>query len=402
MKKIPLVVIALLIGQIVAPAQQTPKLNTTNFIVVGEGLAAGLADFALRDVYQKNSFPAVMAQKMRTAFPQPLIQPPGIGSVPGFPVLPVAVPGPWQTSVRTPFPPPLFVFNLAVPGHRLVDALNLRPIPPLVQTTNLKQTVTNLLLGYPAMILGADKPLWTQVEYAVQMNPTLVLVELGYTEVLEAAVQGDPTSIPDPATFRANYTKLLTTLQSTFPQIITTTIPDPMDTAYFSTAAAAAQLTGTSAGTLVSRYSLKAGDLLSPDAIFEIPLETNTLPAGSVTSAATATEISNRVRALNAEITTASKSAGAVLYDLNALFARLHTSGLTVGRLSLTANYLGGLYSLSGSYPGTTVHALIANEILTLLNQTYKTNFPLANLNDVAPNDPAVRFRPFLVPAVAP
>ncbi len=384
-----------------AIAQQSPKLDTTSFVVVGEGLAAGFADFALRDVYQKNSFPAVMAQKMGTAFPQPLIQPPGIGSAPGFPILPVAVPGPWQTSVRKPFPPPLFVFNLAVPGHHLVDAMNLRPVPPLVHTGDLKQTVTNLILGYPAMILGPDKPLWTQAEYAVEMNPTLVLVELGYTEALEAAVHGDPNLMPDASTFHTNYATLLATLQSTYAQIITTTIPDPMDTAYFSSVAASAQLTGRSASTLTSRYGLKSGDLLSPDALFEIPIETTPLPAGSVTSAATGAEISSRVRALNAEITSVSKSAGAVVYDLHDLFARMRASGLKAGNLSLTANYMGGLYSLSGYYPGTTVHAQIANEILTLLNQTYKTNFALADLSSIAPKDPAVRFRPYAVPEVA-
>ena len=74
------VVLLCLAWSTLALAQQTPKLATTSFVVVGEGLAAGFADFALRDVYQKNSFPAIMAQKMGTAFPQPLIQPPGIGS----------------------------------------------------------------------------------------------------------------------------------------------------------------------------------------------------------------------------------------------------------------------------------------------------------------------------------
>ncbi|HVY91271.1 MAG TPA: hypothetical protein VHA14_00925, partial [Bryobacteraceae bacterium] len=33
-----------------APAQ---TLDTTQFVVIGEGLAAGMADFALRDIYQK-------------------------------------------------------------------------------------------------------------------------------------------------------------------------------------------------------------------------------------------------------------------------------------------------------------------------------------------------------------
>ncbi|HKW99060.1 MAG TPA: hypothetical protein VJN43_15070 [Bryobacteraceae bacterium] len=396
MKKSALSFLIILPCLLAAPPQ-APKLDTTTFVVVGDGLAAGMADFALRDVYQKNSFPALMAKQMKTAFPQPFIQPPGIGSVPGFPALPVAAPGPWQTSVRTPFPPPLFVFNLAVPGHHLEDAISLRPVPPLVQQGNWKQTATNLVLGYPAMILGPNKPLWSQMEYAIEMNPTLVLVELGYTEAIEAAAHADPTLIPDPAAFHTNYAKLLAALQSTYAQVVTTTIPDPVDTAYFSTAASVAHLTGTTAGALNSRYGLNSGDLLSPNAVFESALESTPLPPGSVTSAATAAEISKRVQALNSEITSVSKSAGAVVYDLHGLFSRLRSSGYAVGNLSLTSNYLGGLYSLSGFYPGWTVHALIANDILALLNQTYNTSFPLVNLSSVAPKDPAVRFRPYAV-----
>jgi hypothetical protein len=377
-------------------AQQTGTLDTTTFVVIGEGLAAGMADFALRDVYQKNSFPALMAQKFGTAFPQPLIQPPGIGSVPGFAELPVAAPGPWQTSVRTPFPPPIFVFNLAVPGHRLTDALSLRPTPPLIQQSNAKQTITNLLLGYPAMILGTDNPLWSQVEYAVAMNPTLVLVELGYTEVLEAAVKGDSSLMPDQATFRSNYAKVLSALQPTFATVITTTIPDPFDTAYFSTAAAAADLAYIPASTIVSRYGLKDGDLLSPHALFAIGAEAAKLEPEWVVSAAKAAEIRNRVRGLNTEIAAASQQAGAILYDLNGLFARIRASGVNAGNLKLTGNYLGGIYSLSGSYPGWTGHALIANEILALVNQKFGTSFATVDVNNVAPTDPAVRFRPFL------
>src|SRR2546426_9131308 len=55
------------------------------------------------------------------------------------------------------------------------------------------QTSTNLILGFPALILGKGKPLWTQLEYARQMNPTIALVELGYYDVLEPAVKGDPS-----------------------------------------------------------------------------------------------------------------------------------------------------------------------------------------------------------------
>src|SRR5262245_1098535 len=80
-------------------AQPKYALDTTTFVVMGEGLAAGMGDFALRDIYQAQSFPALVAKQLKTAFPQPLIQPPGIGSAPGFTQLEVTVPALGQTTV---------------------------------------------------------------------------------------------------------------------------------------------------------------------------------------------------------------------------------------------------------------------------------------------------------------
>src|SRR5438876_7964006 len=115
------------------PARAQNKLDTTQFVVVGEGLAAGMADFALRDVYQDKSFGAQMARQMKTLFPQPLIEGAGIGNAPGYTQLPVRLPGTLQGAVRDPFPPYLFVFNLSIPGQRLADSLSRRPASPLVQ-----------------------------------------------------------------------------------------------------------------------------------------------------------------------------------------------------------------------------------------------------------------------------
>src|SRR5579872_2496964 len=86
------------------PALPAQKLDTTQFIVVGEGLAAGMADFQLRDVYQSASFPALMAKAFKTAFPMPILQSPGMGGgAPGFPLLPPRLPGLLQGSVRNDF-----------------------------------------------------------------------------------------------------------------------------------------------------------------------------------------------------------------------------------------------------------------------------------------------------------
>ncbi|MBK9168819.1 MAG: hypothetical protein IPM24_15300 [Bryobacterales bacterium] len=84
-----------------AQTQRPP--NLTNFVVIGEGLAAGFANFSLHQVHQEKSFPSLMARQMGVGnFPQPLFQAPGLGNVPGFPGLPPRVPGNLQETVRVP------------------------------------------------------------------------------------------------------------------------------------------------------------------------------------------------------------------------------------------------------------------------------------------------------------
>jgi lysophospholipase L1-like esterase len=394
-----------------APAQT--KLDTTQFIVVGEGLAAGMADFALRDVYQDKSFGAQMARQMKTLFPQPLIEGAGIGNAPGYTQLPVHLPGTLQGSVRTPFPPYLFVFNLSIPGQRLADSLTRRPVSPLVQQRDPQQTVINLILGYPALIVGKDKPLWTQAEYAVQMNPTFVIVELGYYDVLEPAVKDDPSLLPDVATFRTNLTTLLTRLKATNAEMMVMTIPDPFDTSFFTTLDGATRLVGTPPSSLMSIFKVKQDDLLTPYGLmlignlilsknvagFSNPLFTSlgAFFPGTVVSAATRTAVRARVTALNTEVVNAAKAVGANTYDLAGLFSRVRAQGLQVGTKTLTADFLGGFYSLDNYYPGAVGHAVIANEVLTQLNQIYKTSFPLLDIAKIAADDPAGRFTPAAV-----
>lgn len=393
------------------PAAAQTKLDPTQFIVVGEGLGAGMADFALREVYQDKSFGAQMARQMKTAFPQPLIQSPGIGMTPGFNTLPVRLPGVLQGSVRSQFPPQLFVFNLSVPGMRLSDSLTRRPVPPVVQK-DVFQTTLNMTLGYPALIAGVNKPLWTQAEYAVKMNPSLVVVELGFYEVLEPAIQNDPALLPDVATFRNNVTTLLGRLQFSSPEIVVMTIPDPFDTAYFANLAGVTRLTGVPASALMNIFNLKADDLVTPSGIMAISnatVATNTrnflgtqftsLAAsypGSVVSAATRAAVQARLAALNTELTTGASNVKAKVYDLAALYRGLRATGTLIGTKRITSDYLGGFFSLNGYYPGTTGHAMIANELLSFLNKSYGTSFTLLDLTKILPDDPAVRFMPAL------
>ena len=68
-RNIPVLCCLLAIGVASLQAQQTRRLDTTTFVVLGEGLAAGMANFGLNEVVQDKSFPAQMARQMNTAFP---------------------------------------------------------------------------------------------------------------------------------------------------------------------------------------------------------------------------------------------------------------------------------------------------------------------------------------------
>ncbi len=95
---------------------------------------------------------------------------------------------------------------------------------------------------------------------------------------------------------------------------------------------------------------------------------------------------------LNSQITTIAQKSGAIVFDLNALLANVQANGVMAGTQLVTANYLGGFYSLDGYYPGETGHALIANSVLTQLNSTFGTSYQLLSLADIAANDPSVRY----------
>jgi hypothetical protein len=398
------------------PAQQARSLNTTTFVVLGEGLAAGMANYGLHEVVQRQSFPALMAQQINTAFPQPLLEGPGITDVLGYPALPVRVPTLPQGRVRV-YPkqpgvdvndesPTLFVFNLSVPNLTVGESVSLRPVSPLIHSDNSKQTAVNLILGFPSMILNDDAPLWSQLEYAKAMNPTLALVELGYHEVLAAVVAGDAGAIPSRAAFRAPYQQIVQELRAMGVEVLVTTIPDPLDTAYFSNPAAISQLMRVNESLIRGFYGLEAGDYVTRNGLSVIGnqfirRDIQPLPSEFVLRAGEAPDISSRVSALNEEIRAIAGEQGAVVYDLAGYLKGIHTNGTTVGSTPITSDYFGGFYSLDGYYPGPTGHALIANDILRFLNATYNRTFPLVDAAATLAGDAVPLFRTAREPEAA-
>jgi hypothetical protein len=377
------------------------NLNTSRMVVLGEGLAAGVGDFALHAETQPFSFPAQMARQMAADFSQRLIQPPGIGNFTGFASLPVRVPAPMQSTVLEQLPPQP-VSNLSIPEFRLEDAFALRPAQPLIQRKNTKQTSVNLVWGILPIAQGQES-LPTQVEYALQQSPTFVVVELGYYEALEAAINGDPERLPSTSQFISGYTELLSILKRSGAEILVLNIPSPFHTAYFSSVEVGAKITKVAPSFLLGRYGIKADDLITANGLNEISFQIlrkslHALPPDSILSSTIAQVLTHRIDELNHALARLAEQNGVVLYDLAALFSRVASEGSSAGGRILTSEYLGGFYLLNGYYPGQTGQAIIANEILGLLNTTYAASFPLIDLNAVAGSDPTVASRQALGP----
>ncbi|MEM7352411.1 MAG: hypothetical protein AAF657_16535 [Acidobacteriota bacterium] len=356
----------------------TRVLDTKTFVVLGEGLAAGVGHFSLTEDVQRWSFPALAAEKLGTKFSQPVLEAPGVGNV-GFQQQPAVVPNLLQTTVLEDFPrDEADLGNLSVPGASVADAIERRPTAPMVWTDDPQQTLINLILGVPSLTRAGGKPP-TQLEYAKSRNPTLALIALGYQEMLEPLVPGHIHGgrRSDLANFDRNYKKILDGLAKGDTTVVCATVPNPLDTAYFSDLETAAHILRTEVPFLKAQYGLETGDLINLEALVEIGYEflarqvSGQVPEGSVISAAEAAKISSAVASLNGKIAAMAEKKGALVFDLHGYLAKVAKDGVKVGDRHLSADYLGGFYLLNGVFPGRTGHALIANELIALLSEHF-------------------------------
>jgi len=372
------------------------RLDTSRFMVLGEGLAAGVGDFTLTAETQVWSFPAQMARQMGTDFPMHLIQPPGLGDFPGFQRLTLRVSAPLQTTVLTELPPKP-VANLAVPGFHVRDALSLRPAQPLVHRTDAKQTAANLLWGILPMVRGESSAL-TQLEYALQQSPTFTIVALGYYEALEAAVHESPSLFPPAHELISQYSEIIACLKQAGSEVLVLNVPDPFDTAHFSSVETAARIVKVEPSFLCERYEIRPGDLITLNGLNEIGFQIfrrslGTLHPDAVIRGRTVDDIRARVAEVDEQLSQLAQSKGALLYDVAGLFQRVAQQGYSAGARMLSGEYLGGFYCLNGYYPSQTGQAILANEMLQLLNQWHGAGFSLIDLNSVMSSDPAVACR---------
>jgi len=181
-------------------APETENELFTRYVSLGNSIAAGFQSNGINTQTQSESYAALLADQMNTSFSIPELRQPGCPPPLTSFFDETGVPNPQRpgntdatTCALRDARTPIQVNNVAVPGARVLDVL-----------TN--QVSANALTQF---ILGGR----TQIEAALDANPTFATVWIGNNDVLDPALNGTDNVTP-PSQFQSRYTTILDSLTS--------------------------------------------------------------------------------------------------------------------------------------------------------------------------------------------
>lgn len=347
---------------------------------------AGFQNGSLRGSQQTHGIAALIAQQAGVPMTLPLIGEPGIPNAlqlvdVGPPLVIAPVPG---VSVgRTDyFTQPT---NLSVPGHRVQDALTLRPSYP-------PQNLTDLILGFPGLLAGVSR---SQIEWVEAMEPTTVIVWLGPNDTLGAALDADASLVTPEPEFASDYSELMSRLSATGAAIVVANIPDVTTIPYLTSAENLAATLRLPLAYIGPVLGLNPGDYITPAAFGPIQeifagVASGPLPPNVVLDASEVSIIQTATSRFNAIIAAEARAHGAALVDTFGLLNSWKTAGFVANGRRLTTGFLGGIFSLDGFHPTNTGAAATANLFIRTMNREFSTGIPPVNVNAVAKQDPLV------------
>jgi hypothetical protein len=375
------------LGSMSVRADKQPA-DLSRLVVVGDSLAAGYQDFSLFDGTaapvnggQQHGFANLIAAQAGVDLHLPLISYPGIP-----PALQIDSHGvvTRAAGIGSRMNPGVQTFNLSVPGFLLADALG-RAVDPL-NTTNPIDAMALSVVAEPGTC-GVTPALngtliVSEVNCALQLHPTTVLVSIGNNDALQGLIFGvAPT---DSITFATEYAALLSKLSLTGAAIVVGNIPNVTDLPFLVPASAfTAQCGFSPVGAGPNDYVVPA--ILNPTAT-SFNICANYQPR----SAALVTQTARAVSTFNSIIKQEAKQYGADVVDVNKLFSTIAKKGYDVNGIHLTAGFLGGIFSLDGIHPTNTGYAILANAYIDEMNKGMGTNLTPVNIGQIAAQDPLI------------
>ncbi len=389
MKKILSVFLILILSTFLLTARDY-KAEIKKYVALGDSISAGYQDGGLVIDYQNESFPKLISNQLGISdFQQPLISQPGIPPVlvikslyPSIVI--VSKPG-IGTPLNLTLPRPYD--NLAVPG---------------ANTYNLLSTITDGGGMHDLILRG----LGTQLQQGISLKPDLITLWIGNNDVLKAVLAGrviEGVTLTSFSNFQSCYTQIISALKAnTSAKIVIANIPDVTSIPYVTALPIYLVDPLTRKPVLVGGnlvYLIGPKGTLSPGDYITLPASTYLaqgigipavaggtglpLPDEVVLDKDEVSAIRARTQQFNDFLKSTASTNNIPLLDVNSLLVKASKEGIVVGGVKLTTAFLtGGLFSLDGAHPSSLGHAIVANEFIKLINQTYEYEIPLVNLYD--------------------
>jgi lysophospholipase L1-like esterase len=384
------------------------EANMSRYVAVGNSLTAGESNGGLYRASQLSSYPRLLAQQFalsggRGDFSQPLFsedQENGSGYLRLTAVSPLTLTRVTdKLAVRSSSPTLYTKFegdnqNLGVPGLRMAD----------VDRAGYGTTTGN---PYFERLLPAGQEQKSYLNYVTDSKPTFFTVSLGENDVLDFVTSGGTQPLTDPGAFAANARKLFDALAASGAKGAVSNVPDatqfplllkPSELAasrndklgpYWITTGTGDARPATDDDLILITvdsigYLNRAG---FPKGYFKIsPLNNDeVLDADEIAQARQATAAYNAT--LSAEVSARNWA----LVDLNALFAKARAGFLDFYGNRVEGTFIQGgqvsansIFSVDAVHPNARGYALIANEFIDAINQTYKASVPKLNIGQFA------------------
>jgi lysophospholipase L1-like esterase len=402
-----------------------PDKGTADFsryIAIGNSYTSGFADGGLYLEGQRNSFPEMLAGQMRTVgggeFATPFFteaQANGSGylKLTGF--------NPNGTPVITPETADLAVRGqVEIPGFgkvtlytKYAGAINNYGVPGM-KLAHVKLAPYGNLNGYYERLLpgNAGSNNTPYLDFVTAEPFTFFSLWLGYNDIAGYANSGGAGDVPTPqAVFTALYNETVNRLVENGAKGVVATIPDIVNTPYFTTVTLESLLNAvraTPARAAVTAIYIRTGANVTRAATAK-DLFTLTLSAANVIGVPDASGIpyglhplnpieskwvldsdevalvNGFVNAYNTTIKSVAASKGLAIMDAFELLntysaknAQGEVVGIPVNGVQVSSAFVtGNLYSLDGIHLTPLGYAIIANEFIKAMNATYGSSIPI-------------------------
>jgi lysophospholipase L1-like esterase len=379
---------------IAAPKAINPIFQS--YVALGNSITAGYQSGGINDSTQRQSYARLLATQMGTRYAYAQLA--GAGCPPpvnNF-LLQTRVGGGTGSTcfLRNPASATRILNNVAVPGATALD--------PTSSTTAASNILTQLVLGGK-----------TQVQKALEAQPTFVSVWIGNNDVLDAAAKGvvpatAPLATPgvtDTTTFKTRYKAVIDGLKTQpnlkgvligvvnvtqipllFPAESLLSVPTlkaQFDAAAGGTVTVDTTCTGSGKGSLVSSAILGPMRATSLPRLIVCKKNTPVPPVGDwfILDPAELAIFNAVITSYNNYISAQATAAGFAYVDPNPLLAALKApaSGLIPpypNFASATAPY-GTYFTLDGVHPSKLAHKAVANALIPAINAKYSTSIPI-------------------------